>query len=238
MSHLSTYNIYAVSERAAVIDLGNSISETLNNKVLAMYEWLQRHPFEGLKDVVAAYSSLTILYDPYLVHQQSPVSTTFEFVKQKLAEAWTATDNDEEVAATNISIPVCYDPVFGHDLKVVAAAKNMSPEELVQLHCSTVYRVYMLGFLPGFAYMGRVHERLVMPRRSVPREHVEAGSVGIAGWQTGIYPLESPGGWQIIGRTPVKLFNARHDPPVVLAAGDTVSFYSISLEEYNNYYVA
>ena len=238
MSHLSTYNIYALSERAAVIDLGNSISETANNKVLAMYEWLQRHPFEGLKDLVAAYSSLTILYDPYLVQRQSRGSTAFELVKQKLAEAWTATGDDEALPATNISIPVCYDPGFGYDLKVVAAAKNMSPQELIQLHCSTVYRVYMLGFLPGFAYMGRVHERLLMPRLSVPRERVEAGSVGIAGWQTGIYPLDSPGGWQIIGRTPVKLFNALHDPPVVVRAGDTVSFYSISLEEYNNYYVA
>lgn len=238
MSHLDTYKIYALNERAAVIDLGNSISETINNKVLAMQEWLQTHPFEGLKDLVAAYSSLTIIYDPFLVHGQLPGSTAFEFVKLKLAEAWTATGNDAAVPVTSISIPVCYDPVFGYDLKVVAAAKNMSPEELIQLHCSIVYRVYMLGFLPGFAYMGRVHERLVMPRRSVPRERVEAGSVGIAGWQTGIYPLHSPGGWQIIGRTPVRLFNAMHDPPVVITAGDMVSFYSISLEEYNNYYVA
>lgn len=238
MSNLSTYNIYALSERAAIIDLGNSISETLNNKTLAMHEWLQRSPFNGLKDMVAAYSSLTVLYDPYVVHEQFPGSTAFEFVKQKLAEAWACTGSHEQAPARNLSIPVCYDPVLGYDLKLVAAAKNISPDELIRLHCSTVYRVYMLGFLPGFAYMGRVDERLVMPRRQVPREHVEAGSVGIAGWQTGIYPLDSPGGWQIIGRTPVKLFNAFAETPVMMAAGDTVSFYSISLEEYNNYYVA
>ena len=237
MSDLSTYNIYATGERAALIDLGNNISEAFNNKVLAMYEWLRRHPFEGLKDLVPAYSSLMILYDPFVVNRYSPGSTAFEFVKQKLAEAWSVTGHDLEVPSKNISIPVCYDPGFGYDLKLVAAAKNMSAEELVELHCSVEYRVYMLGFLPGFAYMGRVHERLVMPRRSAPRDNVEAGSVGIAGWQTGIYPLNSPGGWQILGRTPVKLFNAASDPPVTVEAGDTVKFYPITLEQYHNYYV-
>ena len=237
MSDLNTYNIYATGERAALIDLGNTISEDLNNKVLVMYEWLRRRPFAGLKDMVPAYSSLMVLYDPLVVNKHSPGSTAFEFVKQKLAEAWSATDDELEVPSKKISIPVCYDPGFGYDLKLVAAAKNMSVEELIQLHCSVEYRVYMLGFLPGFAYMGKVPERLVMPRRSAPRDIVEAGSVGIAGWQTGIYPLNSPGGWQIIGRTPVKLFNAMADPPVIVGAGDTVKFYPITLEEYHYYYV-
>lgn len=238
MSHLDTYHIYALGERAAVIDLGNNISEALNNKVLAMHSYLQLFPFRGLKDMVPAYSSLMVVYDPLVVNKLGLWVTAFDFVKQQLEEVWESTDAGlEDVPCKNISIPVCYDAGFGYDLKLVAAAKGMSVEELIELHCSVEYRVYMLGFLPGFAYMGRVPERLVMPRRSAPRETVEAGSVGIAGWQTGIYPLNSPGGWQILGRTPVKLFNATADPPVIVSAGDTVRFYSISLEEYNNYYV-
>ncbi|MGB8190379.1 MAG: carboxyltransferase domain-containing protein, partial [Chitinophagaceae bacterium] len=103
------------------------------------------------------------------------------------------------------------------------------------IHCSTLYRVFMIGFLPGFAYMGKVDERLATPRRPQPREQVEAGSVGIAGWQTGIYPLQSPGGWQIIGRTPVKLFNASATSPSLLSAGDRVRFYSITPEAFETY---
>lgn len=239
MSHLSTYNIYALSQRSAVIDLGNTISETVNNKVLAMHSWFQLYRFEGLIDMVPAYSSLMLLYDPLVINKRGLWPTAFDCVKHILEDAWQNTDDDlSDVPVKSLSIPVCYDPVFGHDLGSVAEAKNMAIDELIRLHCSTVYRVYMIGFLPGFAYMGRVDERLVMPRRPVPREQVAAGSVGIAGWQTGIYPLDSPGGWQILGRTPVRMFNAQQDPPVVVAAGDTVSFYSISLEEYNNYYVA
>lgn len=243
MSDLNTYNIYALSERAAVIDLGNTITETLNNKILALHDWLRQHPFQGLKDMVPAYSSLTVLYDPYVVHRQFRGATAFEFVRQQLHEAWAAAGSNEQVAAKKLSIPVCYDPAFAPDLALVAAAKNMSTADVIGLHCGLEYRVYMLGFLPGFAYMGRLPERLVMPRRQVPRENVAAGSVGIASWQTGIYPLDSPGGWQIIGRTPVKLFNAQDNPPALLAAGDRVQFYPITMQEFeawqtNNNYVA
>jgi inhibitor of KinA len=238
MSGLNKYKIYALSDRAAVLDLGNTIDEGLNNKILGMQSWLKQHPFNGLKDIVAAYSSLTVLYDPFLIYATlSPGSTVFEHVKQKLEEAWSA--SGEAFHHINIvSIPVCYDPRLGYDLKLVAAARNMSTGELIRIHTSTPYRVYMLGFLPGFAYMGKVDERLVMPRRSVPRELVEAGSVGITGWQTGIYPLSSPGGWQIIGRTPLKLFDPLKETPVIVSAGDTVRFYPISFEDYQSKYVA
>jgi len=222
MSGLNTYHIYALSERAAVISLGNIIDEAVNNKVLAMHAWLKEHRFPGLKDMVPAYSSLTVLYD---------AGTGFMAVKQQLEKAWAAANEQVPVRPNIISIPVCYE--LGYDLEPMAAAKGMSVQELVQLHCSINYRVYMLGFLPGFAYMGTVDERLVMPRKPGPRE-VEAGSVGIAGWQTGIYPLNSPGGWHIIGRTPLKLFDAQREQPALLNAGDTVKFYPITFKEFEH----
>lgn len=200
-----------------------------------MEAWLRQHAFEGIKDLVAAYSSLMVMYDPFLVYNKyAPKSTVFDFVKNKLKEAFEAAEGGASIQIREFSVPVCYHPDFGYDLKLMAAARQISINELIHLHCSKSYRVYMIGFLPGFAYMGKVHEKLAMPRKSQPRE-VEAGSVGIAGWQTGIYPLPSPGGWQIIGRTPLKLFEQMKDSPVLLAAGDTVKFYPISREEFESY---
>lgn len=222
------YHIYPLGETAAAIDFGNTIDEELNRRVLALDRWLRQHAFEGLRDLVVAYSSLTILYDPFVVNNRyKPGSTVFSFVKLKLEEAeaeagvWTDSERSE------VTIPVCYDPEFGSDIKLVAAAKQLSVEELVQLHCSKTYRVYMTGFLPGFPYMGKLDQGLVMPRKSQPRP-VARGSVGIAGWQTGIYPLASPGGWQIIGRTPLSLFDPRKEKPALLTAGDMVRFEPIT----------
>jgi inhibitor of KinA len=226
MSILNTYHIYALNERAAVFSLGNTINNEVNDRVLALYAWLKEHAFNGLKDLVPAYSSLTVLYDPFIIR--------FNVVKQRLEQAWAAAGEHFIQSPNIISIPVCYDPVFGHDIEAMAVAKGMSMDELVHIHCSTDYRIYMLGFLPGFAYMGSVDERLVTPRKPEPRE-VAAGSVGIAGGQTGIYPLNSPGGWHIIGRTPVKLFGLGQEPPVLLHAGDTVRFHSITLKEFEQY---
>jgi inhibitor of KinA len=227
------YKIYSLGESSASIDLGNVIDEAVNDKVLAMEAWLRQHAFVGVKDLVVAYSSLTVLYDPLLVYNNyTPRPTVFEFVKKRLEEAFEAANGLSAQKGQEVLIPVCYNPEFGYDIRVVAAAKQMKVDELIDLHCSKPYRVYMIGFLPGFAYMGKVDQRLATPRKAQPRE-VEAGSVGIAGCQTGIYPLQSPGGWQIIGRTPVKLFEAMNDPPALLCAGDVVKFYPISKEEFD-----
>ena len=133
--------------------------------------------------------------------------------------------------STIIRIPVCYEPEFGVDLNIMAASKQMSAEEIIELHIARTYRVYTIGFLPGFSYMAEVDERLITPRKIRP-EPVAAGGVGIAGAQTGIYPLNSPGGWHIIGRTPVKQFDAATKELVKLKVGDRVQFYRISREEY------
>jgi inhibitor of KinA len=236
MIDLHNFKIYPLGERSAVIDLGNVIDERLNAQVLAMGRWLWDHRFRGLKDVIIAYSSLTLLYDPYIIYNgYNPAEGVFGFVETKLREAYAFAGEEQLPEGKLVHVPVCYEPEFGPDLGLLAGARNLKVAELVQLHCATDYRVYMLGFLPGFAYMGRVHPQLVMPRRSRPRQKVMAGSVGIAGWQTGVYPLDSPGGWQVIGRTPMKMFDPQADPPVPVAAGDRVRFYPITREAFDQW---
>jgi inhibitor of KinA len=131
-----------------------------------------------------------------------------------------------------IEIPVCYYPSLAPDLQSLADEKNLQVEEVIQLHTSRTYRVYMIGFLPGFAYMGKVDEHISMPRKTNPRTLVAEGSVGIAGEQTGIYPLDSPGGWNIIGQTPLRLFDAQKDELVLLRTGDSIKFFPIRLKEF------
>ena len=135
----------------------------------------------------------------------------------------------------NIKIPVCYSAKYALDLQEISKQKNLATDEIVRLHTTKKYRVYMIGFLPGFAYMGEVDEAIAFPRKAQPRKIVEAGSVGIAGSQTGIYPLDSPGGWQIIGKTPIQIFNKEKADPVLLQPGDEIEFYSITEDEFTNY---
>jgi inhibitor of KinA len=134
-----------------------------------------------------------------------------------------------------MKIPVCYAKRFAPDLEELAAGKNLTVANVIHLHTASTYRVYMIGFLPGFPYMGKVDSCIATPRRSSPRTGIPAGSVGIAGQQTGIYPLSSPGGWNIIGRTPLQLFDKNRDHPVLLQPGDNITFYSITEDEFENY---
>lgn len=228
------YNIFPLGDSAATIDLGNIIDEALNDKVIAMQQWLLANPFEGVKDILVAYSSITIIYDTALIKKIfHPSSTVFDFIKQKLQQAYYNSLVLPAEDTATIHIPVCYDDEFGIDLNQMAGQKQISKEEIVRLHTSKQYRVYMIGFLPGFSYMAGVDERLITPRKEQP-VNVVPGSVGIAGAQTGIYPFHSPGGWNIIGRTPVQLFDPASKELVKLKAGDRVQFYAISREEYNN----
>ena len=147
-------------------------------------------------------------------------------------------EEDMEISSLpsrKIKIPVCYAEKYALDINEISKEKKLPVDEIIRLHTAKKYRVYMIGFLPGFAYMGEVDEQIAIPRKAQPRTKVEAGSVGIAGMQTGIYPLNSPGGWQIIGKTPVKLFNKEKDDPVLLQPGDEIEFYSITKDEFTNY---
>lgn len=225
-------DIFSLGDGALTIDLGSQISDTLNGKVLAIQQWLQQHPFEGLLDTIPAYSSLTIVYDPFLIKTaHEPVTTVFDWVHDKVMQAFDQSGEQATGIPVRHRIPVCYDPEFGPDLYALASQKQLEPQEVVRLHTTRIYRIHMIGFLPGFSYMAQVDERIALNRKNSP-VLVQAGSVGIAGSQTGIYPFTCPGGWNIIGRTPLKMFNAFVRNPVLLKAGDEVEFYGITKEEW------
>jgi inhibitor of KinA len=231
-----SYKIFPLGDAAACVDLGNLIDENLNKKVLAMHHWLTANPFEGLNDIVVAYGSLSVYYDPIATKRKNSINTSvFEFVKQKLETALRESIVNEEDNNDIMRIPVCYSDDFGIDSDFISNEKNISKDEIIRLHTLVTYRVYMIGFLPGFSYLGKVHEKLIMPRKAQPAP-VAAGSVGIAGGQTGIYPMHTPGGWQIIGRTPLKLFDAKAKVPSLLNAGNLVQFFEISKADYEHYF--
>jgi inhibitor of KinA len=227
------YDIFPLGDSAITIDLGNRICATLNDKVLAIQQWMTTHPFEGLKDMILGYSSLSILFDPIVIQRkQKSKVTAFQFVKEKLETAFSESEISYVQNREEIMLPVCYDAPFGPDLSFIAEMKQMSVEEIISIHLSKPYRIYMMGFLPGFAYMGEVDKRIQVPRKQKP-EAVMAGTVGIANGQTGIYPLDSPGGWQVIARTPIKLFDAEGEQPVKLRAGQSVRFHRINETEFH-----
>jgi inhibitor of KinA len=229
---MSEYKIFPIGDSASTIDFGNYIREALNKKVMAMQLWLQQHPFEGLKDIVIAYSSLSVIYDATQVKMRyNPKQTVFDFIRQKLTEAYersTVIERDTIVKR----IPVCYDASVAPDLSFVSREKGLPEDEIIHLHTATTYRVYMIGFQPGFPYMASIDERITIPRKEKMRSFVPSGSVGLAGSQTGIYPVDSPGGWQIIGRTPIKLFNKSKANSLIIKPGDRVKFYAINLKEF------
>ncbi len=238
--HLPSYKIYALGDSAATIDLGPFVSEKTHQQVMAMQQWFSDHRFVGLLDCIPAYSTLTLLYNTVLIKKSGQVKgLVFDWVKQQLELAYHC--SNEPFSRSNsqiIDIPVCYDEPFGIDIDSILKEKSISKEELIHLHTSNTYLVYMVGFLPGFPYMASVNEKLVMPRKKEPITVME-GSVGITGRQTGIYPYNSPGGWQIIGRTPLRLFDALKKPqPSLLKAGDRVRFSAIDAVsfQYQNQY--
>jgi inhibitor of KinA len=235
MNYETSYRVFPLGDSAITIDFGNRMDEKINQQVMALFEKLLQQPLPGMIEAVPAYSSLTIYYDMVQLHKRIKADTTvYEWMKEQVEAIIQEPLPANNSSAAIIRIPVCYDIAFAPDLEEMATIKNISIEEIIEIHTAKKYRVYMLGFLPGFPYLGEVDEKIVMPRKQQPRQQVAAGSVGIAGKQTGIYPLASPGGWQIIGRTPVKLFDADNDKPTLLKAGDWVEFYSITIEEYEN----
>jgi inhibitor of KinA len=237
----SRYTIFPLGDSALTIEWGNVIDAAINREVLALFQQLKSLSLPYLTDLVPAYSSLSVHYDPVAVRRMmdkedidsdgTAFETVSEIVRQVLAQE---KDQPDVATAQHIRVPVCYASRYAPDLEAVAAEKGLTASEIVRLHTAGTYHVYMLGFLPGFAYMGEVDERIAIDRKAAPQP-VAAGAVGIAGRQTGIYPLASPGGWQIIGRTPLKLFHRKSDHPVLFAPGDTITFYAITEHEFAHY---
>jgi inhibitor of KinA len=234
MNIYQPYTIFPLGDSALTIDFGNIISEALNKKVIEFQLQLQSRNFPFVKDIIPDYASLTVVYDVSMLYPQPDDTTVFETIATVIENLEVDTIAVEEKRNV-LRIPVCYSKKFAPDLELLAGTKKMEIQEVIDLHTSRTYRVYMLGFLPGFSYMGQVDERLTMPRKMQPRLQVAEGSVGIAGRQTGIYPLASPGGWQLIGRTPVKVYDKNQSQPVMFRPGDEVEFYSISEDEFKNY---
>jgi inhibitor of KinA len=211
--------IYPISEQALTIVFSELISETANRQALQLHHLLQAAPFPGFIESVPAYGSLAVYFSEAIKREE---------VTNLLNEICKIESNQQQGEQREHLIPVCYEGAYGSDLQEVSEFTGLSIQEIVQLHISLSFRVYMIGFVPGFAYMGILPPKLEMPRRKSPRLEVPAGSVAIAGLQTGIYPARIPGGWNIIGRTPWKLFDKNANPCSRLSAGDLVRFESIT----------
>ena len=203
-----------LGDSSILIQLGDEIHPALNARVHALDSLLQNIP--GIVETVPAYCTLLVHYDP--------LATTYNQIKNFIEEKLTLVDDSTHRPSRRLEIPVLYGNASGPDLETVATTLALSPSELIRLHSEREYIVYMMGFTPGFPYMGILDERLTMPRMSTPRTHVPAGSVAIAGSQTGIYPVDSPGGWHILGHTPLKLFDPLSETPFLFVPGDTVKF--------------
>ena len=223
--------LFPLGDAAVVVQFGGGISPATHAAIQDFSNRLVHFPFEGLREVVPAFTTLTVYYDPWLVSQQgayAPYAKVVESLRQLLAAAPAL----PPVAAATVEIPVWYGGAYGPDLAVVAQHARLPPAEVIARHAAPEYLVHMIGFAPGFPYLGGLDERLATPRRAVPRAQVPAGSVGIAGPQTGIYSLPTPGGWQLIGRTPLRLFNPDWASPSLLHAGQHLRFVPISEAEY------
>ena len=226
--------IFPLGDAAAIVDFGDQISAETNDRVLSLAKYFDKNPFAGFVEIIPAYSSLTVFYDVFNVRKNNQnFETAFDFVSAEIKKALLETNENEQTETRLVEIPVCFDAEFAPDLDFVAAEKNLSPEEIIEIFLAGTYRVFMLGFLSGFAYLGEVAEEIAVPRKQSPRLQVQAGSVGIAGRQTGIYSLASPGGWQIIGRTPLEMFNPDNQPPTRLQSGDRVWFQRIGKTDFH-----
>ncbi|UYQ95319.1 5-oxoprolinase subunit PxpB [Chitinophaga horti] len=228
----SSFDIIQQGENALLLNWSQQIDPVVNHQVMSAFRRITQLQLPWVRDLIPAYASLTVVYDALYIYAKinKDVADWVSLQVRDLLDDITAT---EVTAGRDISIPVCYDPSLGLDVEALAAQKNLSLEQLIALHTGRTYRVYMLGFLPGFPYMGTVDERLIAPRLSKPRPLVPAGSVGIAGAQTGVYPLASPGGWNIIGQTPLRMFDPERTPAAWCQPGDQVTFEPISIEQFH-----
>ena len=224
--------IAPLGDSAVVVTVGNSVDEATLRRVRAIHEHLQRTPAPGQIECVPAFASVVVHYDPARVELPAASALPYDVVAAAIESAVGGLRDSRVTRRRTMEIPVCYGGQLGPDLDDVAGMHQMTPEQVIREHSSAKYVVYLLGFLPGFPYLGGLPERIATRRRATPRTLVPAGSVGIGGAQTGIYSMDSPGGWNIIGRTPLALFSPERPEPALLRAGDAVRFRAISVEEY------
>jgi inhibitor of KinA len=217
--------IFPLGESAVTVEFGNQISLDLNRKALDLAEHFQKEPFQGFIESVPAYASASVFYDPLIVGKSFPeFPTAFDAVRLLAESALSIAGQNTGRKNRTVEVPIIINDETAPDLDRVSEFGGIPSDEVISIFLDRTYRVFMLGFLPGFAYMGEVDERIAAPRKQTPRVRVPKGSVGIAGRQTGIYPLESPGGWQLLGRTEMQMFDPADVSPCALEPGDTVKF--------------
>lgn len=208
--------LLTAGDASILVEWANEIDDAINDRVHALAQSLRNESHSEIVDLVPAYASLLVCFDPRQM--------TLDEMRRWLESALKSPPALVAPASRLIEIPTRYGSEFGPDLRSVAEMSGLSEEQVIRLHASVIYRVYLIGFSPGFAYLGSVPPQIALPRLDSPRTRVPAGSVGVAGRQTGIYPMETPGGWRLIGRTTERLFDPKLDPPALLRPGDRVRF--------------
>jgi inhibitor of KinA len=214
----------AASDQSLLIYFGEKITRKANERIRKLLHLLEAERIAGIRNLHPAYCSLLVKFDPLRWQHQK--------LEKELRKYLGRLDNVRLPEPRQVEIPVCYGGEYGPDLEEVAALHGITPEQIIKLHSSATYLVYFLGFVPGFAYLGELPSELVTPRLATPRKKVPVGSVGIAGNQTGVYPFETPGGWRLLGRTPLAMFRTDHDALSLLSIGDRVRFVPISRERF------
>lgn len=229
-----SYQLLNVGENCIFVKFGQEISPVIHKKVKRLSEYLEQNPFPGYIEFVATYTGTAVNYDPWVVKRKlaKKGETSFAAVGRLLEAYVQKSELMPETAPNVVEIPVCYGGEYGPDLAYVAEYCHLTEEEVVKIHSSGEYLCYMIGFCPGFPFLGGMDPRIATPRRQTPRLAIPACSIGIAGQQTGGYPISTPGGWQIIGRSAIEMFDASAESPTLLKAGDIVHFRSITPEEY------
>lgn len=211
-------------DSAINVEFGRSIDAQINNKIRSLSDSLRSKPVKGVTECIPTFRSLLVCYDPE--------QTGYDTLVRKLRKRLSYSDNSVSSVRRVFRIPVCYGGDFGEDMGSVSSYTGLSEQEIIDIHTGRDYLIFMLGFLPGFAYLGDMDKRLFTPRLSNPRTSIPAGSVGIGGEQTGIYPLASPGGWQLIGRTPLRPYDPERENPILYSAGDYIRFFAVDETEY------
>lgn len=222
---MAGFNITIAGDSALNLEFADVITPETSTMIRMAAQSLTEDPIEGIIELVPTFCSLMVYYDPLAI--------TFDELSYRLRGKLRGLDSADAHARKIVQIPVCYGEEYGPDLQTVADHAGLSTDEVIAIHSSRDYLIDMLGFLPGFAYLGGLDERICTPRLPVPRTLIEAGSVGIGGSQTGIYPLPSPGGWQIIGRTPIRPYDPDRAEPILYAAGEYLRFVPITADEYS-----
>jgi inhibitor of KinA len=225
--------ITPLGDSALLVELGDSINESTHRRVQAAWRALAAEPLPGVSEAVPAYTSVTLFYDPWQVVQAgAPETEVVDWLSTKVRERLKNPPKTAKAKTRTVEIPVCYGGEFGPDLERVAALAKLSADEVIKRHSKATYLVHLIGFAPGFPYLGGLPKELTTPRHAKPRMMIPPGTVGIGGEQTGIYPQSTPGGWNLIGCTPRRLFLPEANPPTLLQAGDEVRFKAISAAEF------